>query len=162
VSPHSIGAIFVGPTNHQKHEAGRHLAVAYALLHGYPAKLVGPHRYVEINGLPAVVMLAGMGAWQIADVEDFITSSQPRYVLVDVTNGGLTLYIVPGDELRRSVRRRHQEFLARVGGERPRNPASKHAAIEPDHIKEWEGCWSLFAGEGSAGAEVPRSPDEDG
>ena len=82
-------------TNHQKHEAGRHLAVAHALLRGYPAKLVGPHRYVEINGRSAVVMLAGKGAWQIADLEDFTASNQERYILVDVTDDAAVFYIMP-------------------------------------------------------------------
>ena len=30
------------PTHQQKHQAGRHLAVAQALLHGHDAKLAGP------------------------------------------------------------------------------------------------------------------------
>jgi hypothetical protein len=135
----------VAATNHQKHEAGRHLAVAHALLHGYPADLVGPHRYVEINGRSAVVLLAGKGAWQIADVDDFTSANQPLYVLVDVTDGTAAIYIVPGDELRTDVRTRHDAFLARVQGQRPRNPDSKHTTIEPAHVRDWRDRWSLFA-----------------
>ena len=145
-------------TNRQKHDAGRHLAVAHALLHGYPAKLIGPHRYVVINGLKSVVMVAGMGAWQIADVDDFTHSSQPRYVLVDITGGGARLYVVPGDVLREGVRVRHAEFLERVGGERPRDPAGRHSTIEPAHVAEWEDRWSLFD---SAGEEVPLDEADD-
>ena len=131
-------------TNHQKHQAGRHLAVAHAMLHGYSAEIVGPHRYVEVNGLSAVVMLAGMGTWQIADVTDFISSGQERYLLVDVTDATTALYLVPGDELRKGVRERHESFLERVGGTRPRNPQSRHAAIEPAHVAQWRDRWSLF------------------
>ena len=134
-------------TNHQKHEAGRHLVVAHALLRGHAAKLDGPQRYVQINGHRAVVMLAGMGAWQIADVEDFTSSLQPLYVLVNVTDGAPAFYVVPGEELRRGVSARHDAFLARVGGERPRNPTSKHTVIEPAHVREWQDHWSLFDGE---------------
>lgn len=32
----------MAPSNHQKHQAGRHLAVAGALLQGYSASLEGP------------------------------------------------------------------------------------------------------------------------
>jgi hypothetical protein len=90
-------------------------------------------------------MLAGKGAWQIADVDKFTASDQSRYILVDVTNGPARLYIVPGDQLRAGIRTRHAEFLTRVGGERPRNPASKHTAIEPAHVAQWEDCWSVFS-----------------
>jgi hypothetical protein len=122
--------------------------VSRALLRGYRAELAGPQRYVEINGLPAVVMLAGMGAWQIADVEEFTASEQQRYILVDVTGGAARFYTVPGDELRAGIRRRHTKFFARAGGTRPLSPASKHAAVEPVHVQEWEDHWALFdAGE---------------
>ncbi|WP_155371602.1 hypothetical protein [Catellatospora vulcania] len=134
----------MAPTNHQKHQAGRHLAVGHALLRGYSAEIVGPHRYVKVNDLPAVVMLAGMGAWQIADVDDFTSSHQERYILVDVTDETVELYLVPGDELRKGVRERHESFLVRVGGTRPRNPESRHAAIEPAHVAQWRDQWSLF------------------
>lgn len=85
------------PTNHQKHQAGRHLSVAHAVLRGYSAEIVGPHRYVEVNGLSAVVMLAGMGAWQIADVTDFIGSGQERYILVDIIDATTALRNVSRD-----------------------------------------------------------------
>jgi hypothetical protein len=134
----------MAPTNPQKHQAGRHLTVAYALLRGYAAKLVGPQTYVEINGRQAAVMLASMGAWQIADVEHFTNTEHALFVLVDVTNAAAELYVVPGGDLRRGVRERHDAFVASFGGTRPRNPASRHAAIEPSHVAEWRDRWSLF------------------
>jgi len=89
------------------------------------------------------VMVAGKGAWMIADIEKFTQATTEMYVLVDVTEATRRIYIVPGDELRRGVRERHERFMARVGT-RPRNPDSKHSRIEPPDVDEWERSWSLF------------------
>ncbi|MFG1716106.1 hypothetical protein [Micromonospora sp. WMMA1947] len=58
----------MAPSNHQKHQAGRHLAVAEALLQGYSASREGPQTFVKINGRRAAVQAAAQGAWMIADV----------------------------------------------------------------------------------------------
>ncbi|MFG1744164.1 hypothetical protein ACGFJ4_08335 [Micromonospora chalcea] len=55
-------------SNHQKHQAGRHLAVAEALLRGYSASLEGPQAFVKIKGRQAAVQVAAQGAWMIADL----------------------------------------------------------------------------------------------
>jgi hypothetical protein len=94
-------------------------------------------------------MLAGMGAWQIADVDDFIASEQARYILVDVTDTTTAIYVVPGGRLREDVRNRHAAFMASVGGTRPRNPASKHSKIEPADVERWRDQWSLFETDGA-------------
>ena len=39
----------MAPSNHQKHQAGRHLAVAEARLQGYSASLQGPQTFVKIK-----------------------------------------------------------------------------------------------------------------
>ena len=44
------------PTHHQTHQAGRHFAVAEALLRGHKAKLRGPQTYIEVNDHEAQVM----------------------------------------------------------------------------------------------------------
>jgi hypothetical protein len=56
-------------TNQQTHDAGRHLAVAEALMRGYPAALVGRSSYIEVNGhkVQVQVQVAANGAWQIDD-----------------------------------------------------------------------------------------------
>jgi hypothetical protein len=51
---------------------------------------------------------------------------------------------VPGDELRAGVRARHDEFMASVGGLRPRNPDSRHTAIYPANAEAWRNRWSLL------------------
>jgi hypothetical protein len=34
--------------------------------------------------------------------------------------------------------------MERVGGQRPRNPDSKHSRIDPDDVKEWKDRWSAL------------------
>lgn len=140
----------MSPSHQQTHQAGRHFAVAQALLHGYQAKLDGSQTFVEVNGRRAAVMVAGKGAWMIADVEQFAATTGETFVLVDVASSPPVFYIVPGDELRRGVRERHDRYMARVVT-RPRNPDSKHTKIEPVDVERWKDCWSLFP---AASAEV--------
>lgn len=133
------------PANHQqKHQAGRHLAVGQALLRGASAQLVGPTTYVQINGTQAQVQVAAQGAWQIADVEKYVEGTIEAVILVDITGAVPEFYILPGDEVRALVRVQHAEFMARVGGSRPRNPDSKHAKIDTAEVQRWKGNWALF------------------
>ncbi|MEO3777289.1 hypothetical protein ABGB16_10645 [Micromonospora sp. B11E3] len=90
----------MAPSNHQKHQAGRHLAVAEALLQGYSASLDGPQTFVKINGRTAAVQVAAQGGWMIADIDKMTAMSTDLYVLVDVTDGRRAFYVVPGDDLR--------------------------------------------------------------
>ncbi|QOC91761.1 hypothetical protein [Micromonospora craniellae] len=149
----------MAPSNHQKHQAGRHLAVAEALLQGYPAKMIGARTFVEINGRKAAVQVAARGAWMIADIDKMTAMSSDFYVLVDVTAERRDFYVVPGDELRRGVRERHDEFMASVDGVRPRNPDSRHTAIYPTNVAEWRNQWSLFGhATQPEGAEATGTP----
>jgi hypothetical protein len=124
------------PTHPQTHDAGRHLAVAEALMHGYKATLVGRSSFIEVNGHKAQVQAAAKGSWQIADVDKYIAATIERVVLVDLTDGLREFYICPGDALRSDVRRRHEQFLTSKGGTRPRNPDSRHSAIYPEHVRK--------------------------
>jgi hypothetical protein len=132
-------------TNQQTHDAGRHLAVAEALLRGYQAALVGRSSYIEVNGHKAQVQVAAKGAWQIEDVDKYTSASIEHVVLVDVTDGLREFYICPGDQLRSLVRKRHDEFVRSKGGTRPRNPASKHFALYPEQVRKWRKGWSRLA-----------------
>ncbi|MEU8338717.1 hypothetical protein [Micromonospora tulbaghiae] len=131
------------PTHQQTHQAGRHLAVAHALLRGYRAELVGAQTFITVNGDCAAVMVAGKGAWMIADVDKFTESTLGTYVLVDVSGTHPRFFVAPGDELRRDVRDRHQQFMDRVGV-RPRNSESRHTKIEPRDVDRWEDNWAAF------------------
>ncbi|MFI7605866.1 hypothetical protein ACIBTV_12155 [Micromonospora sp. NPDC049366] len=63
------------PSNHQKHQAGRHLAVAEALLQGHSASLHGAQTFVTINGRTAAVQVAAQGTWMIADIDKMTAMS---------------------------------------------------------------------------------------
>jgi hypothetical protein len=132
-------------THQQTHNAGRHLAVAEALLRGHQAALAGRSSYIVVNGHKAQVQVAAKGAWQIMDVDKYTSAAIDHVVLVDLTDGAREFYICPGATLRSDVRKRFDEFLATVGGTRPRNPDSKHAAIYPEQVRRWRNDWSRFA-----------------
>jgi hypothetical protein len=130
---------------HQKHQAGRHLVVAHALLRGLEAKITGRTSLVEINGHRAEIHVAAKGAWQLADVDKFLGATTPRVVFVDLTGTVPEFFILEGARARAIVKRHHDAFLERVGGVRPRNPASKHAAVHRDQVQRGHNRWSLFA-----------------
>jgi hypothetical protein len=118
--------------------------MAEALLHGFKAQLIGRTSFVEINGHKAQVQVATRGSWQIANVDKFLQGDAPYAVLVDLSGRGPEFYIVPGKKLREIVETRHSAYLKRVGGVRPRNPSSKHAAIDPSRVRRWRDRWSVF------------------
>jgi hypothetical protein len=132
-------------THQQTHDAGRHFAVAEALMRGYQAALIGRSSYIEVNGHRAQVQVAAKGAWMIEDVDKYTSATIERIVLVDLTDGLREFYICPGDQLRSDVRKRHDQFLASQGGTRPRNPGSKHTAIYPEQVRKWRNGWGRLA-----------------
>jgi len=132
-------------THQQTHDAGRHFAVAEALMRGYQAAFVGRSSYIEVNGHKSQVQVAAQGAWMIENVDKYTSGTIEHIVLVDLTDGLHEFYICPGDQLRGDVRRRHDQFLASQGGTRPRNPASKHTAISPEQVRKWRNGWRRLA-----------------
>lgn len=131
-------------THSQTHQAGRHLAVAEALLRGIPAKLKGAQTYIEVGEHDAQVMVAAKGAWMIADLDKFTALTCSRVVLVHIATDGHHFYIADGDKLRTEVLARHMQFMEQVGGVRPRNPDSKNTVIKPEHVASWRDQWQLL------------------
>lgn len=131
-------------THAQTHQAGRHLAVAEALLRGLSAKLRGAQTYVEIGEHTAQVMVATKGAWMIADIEKFTALTCSRVILVHIGTDGHDFYVADGATLRAEVRERHQQFLEQVGGVRPRNPDSRNTVIKPQDVTAWRDQWGLL------------------
>lgn len=131
-------------THSQTHQAGRHLAVAEALLRGIPAKLKGAQTYIEVGEHDAQVMVAAKGAWMIADIDKFTALTCSRVILVHIATNSHHFYVAEGDKLRAEVRARHMQFLEQVGGVRPRNPDSKNTVIKPDHVASWRDQWQLL------------------
>jgi ribosome modulation factor len=128
-------------THQRTHDAGRHFAVAEALMRGYKATLIGRSSYIDVNGHKAQVQVAAKGAWQIDDVDNYTSATIEDVVRVDITDGLREFYICPGDLLRSDVRKRHDQFLASKGGTRRRNPDSKHSAIYPEQVRKWRNGW---------------------
>ncbi|MFJ6837576.1 hypothetical protein [Streptomyces sp. NPDC091209] len=131
-------------THAQTHQAGRHLAVAEALLRGLPARLKGAQTYIEVGGHTAQVMVAAKGAWMIADIEKFAALTCTRVILVHITADGRYFYVADGDTLRAEVQTRHKRFLEQVGGVRPRNPDSRSTVIKPEDVTAWRDQWQLL------------------
>ncbi|WP_432106029.1 hypothetical protein [Streptomyces sp. bgisy091] len=134
-----------GPTNSQKHQGGRHLVLAEALLRGIPAQLHGAATYVDVGLYRAQVMVAAQGAWMIADIDATTALTCERVILVDVANGRRDFYIAEGTAFRSGVRARYEAFLQQQGGTRPRNPDSKQTAVRSADIAEWRDRWDLLA-----------------
>ncbi|MCX4538186.1 MULTISPECIES: hypothetical protein [unclassified Streptomyces] len=132
------------PTNAQKHQGGRHLVLAEALLRGLSSQLRGAATYVEVGGHVAQVMVAAQGAWMIADIDATTALTCERVILVDVTDGRRDFYVAEGPAFRAGVRARHEAFLQQQGGTRPRNPDSKHTAVRPKDVAEWRDRWDLL------------------
>jgi hypothetical protein len=131
-------------TRQQKHEAGRHIVVAEALLRGYNAQTIGPSRLVEINGHQAGVYVKTMGSWQISNLDKFLEATTERVVWVELTETRPEFFIMDGDEARAVFSRGQQDWLKRVGGVRPRTPDSTHAGVRSDQVETWRNRWSLF------------------
>jgi hypothetical protein len=131
-------------TNQQKHEAGRHLVVAEALLRGYHAQTVGRSGLVEVNGHQAEVHAKTRGSWQISNLAEFLEATTERVVWVELTETGPEFFIMDGDEARAVVSRGQQEWLKRVGGVRPRTPDSTHAGVRSEQVESWRNRWSLI------------------
>ena len=131
-------------THQQKHEAGRHLVVAEALLRGYDAHTVGRSGLVDVNGHRAEVHVKTKGAWQIANLDRFAEGSTGRVVFVDLSGTVPEFFILNGEQARAMVRRDFEQWLAGVGGRRPRTPGSKHTAFGVDRVQRWRNRWSLF------------------
>ena len=132
-------------THKQTHDAGRHDAVAEALMRGFNAGLLGNSSFIQVNGHKARVQVAAKGTWIIENVDKFHAETVEFNVLVNVTHSPPEFYVCPGEKLRADVLKRHQGYLASKGGVRPRNPDSKHAAIRPEQVAKWRDGWKRLA-----------------
>jgi len=137
------------PTNQQKHQAGRYLAVGEALIRGYEAALVGSSTYIDVNGRRVRVQVATKGTWLIDDIDKYTSATIEHVVLVDITNGQREFYICPGDELRSEVRQRLNELLSRNNERRPQMAGDGDAFLR--RSKAAAHYWSRTPGADSAG-----------
>ncbi len=66
------------------------------------------------------------------------------WILVDLMKTVETIpnyYIVPDAAMRKIIREDYEAYLARHGGERARNPSSKHFAIKLKFIAQYKDRW---------------------
>jgi len=68
--------------------------------------------------------------WVFVDLGDLDTS--PRY------------WIVPDWWIRNDIYNAHRAYLDRHGGERARNPDSKHHSIEENRLDGWQDRWDIL------------------
>lgn len=78
------------------------------------------------------------------NVDRYLKGTIEWIVLVDISGTVPEFYLVPGERIRAIVKRKHEAFLGRVGGVRPRNPESKHSRIEQPDVQRWRNRWSTF------------------
>ena len=81
----------------------------------------------------------------VDNVDQFVADTVAFNILVNVTHSPPEFYICPGEKLRAEVFERHQAYLASKGGVRPRNPDSKHTAINPEQVAKWRDSWKRLA-----------------
>lgn len=149
------------PNNFQINEAGAHLIAAKLLLLGWPSGsflIYGPrecgvpNRYrVRVQNragdkLSLRPRVRRSGTWY--EPADYRAENDDAYpVFVDLAEGGLAFYVVPPHWLEQDIRTRHQQYLDEHQGHRARNDASKHHAVELEHIEQWRDRWDLIEGE---------------
>lgn len=68
------------------------------------------------------------------------------WILVELRKGNAepAYFIVPGDWMRKTIRKSHQKYLRLHGGARPNAPESTHYAIKKSAVEEWRDRWDLL------------------
>jgi hypothetical protein len=84
------------------------------------------------------------GSWQFT-LNRIVVDDAIAVIFVDLTGDHPDFYIAPAHWVRNEVEQHYQQWLESKGGERPRNPASDHAALEPDHVRQWHRRWGVLS-----------------
>src|SRR6185369_9181830 len=71
-------------------------------------------------------------------------SEEKFWVLVDLSDDAPQFYTVPRWWMQNYIHTKHQAFLARHGGVRPKSPDSKDVSILPADMQEWKNSWSVL------------------
>lgn len=140
--------------------ARRHLLVATFSGNVPDFDLVAGDEYG--NSIPIQVKTIQSGTWQFS-VEKFVSvkfdgkkqilgkklSHRIRnllHVMVVATEYGKDrFFILEWEQLRDIAVSRYSEWLARIGGTRPKNYKSLHCSVSPDDLKDFEDCWDTIA-----------------
>jgi hypothetical protein len=131
-----------GLSTHQVHQAARFYAAAEATIRGHRAELVGARTRLKVNENIAQVF-SRRKAWQPTGDNPIIDDAN-MVIFVDFATEIPEFYIAPAAWTREEITRRYENWLASVGGTRPRNPASTHRTIDVAHLVQWRDRWDLF------------------
>lgn len=97
--------------------------------------------------LRVIVKARRSGAWQgsIRDADPSRANPNTFWIFVDLENPARPLFhIAPDPWVRNDIAQRHDEYLARHGGQRAVTKDSQHHAIQYTRIKPWRGRWDLL------------------
>lgn len=146
--------------NHQVGQAGEHFVAAE--LHRRRA-----HAVTFSGNMPSIDVLASdadhqhtvaiqvktktSGTWHTSTTRGAARSEDTAddrfWVLVDIGRDPTrppSYFIVPEWWVQNYIHEGYAGYLARHGGQRARNPASTHYAIQPRDVEQWRDRWDLL------------------
>ena len=131
--------------NNQVHQVARFHAAAAVASQGYKVEVVGSRTRLSVDGRTVQVLSRRQAGppWQ-AKVSAPTVENAHAVIFVDLTGETPDFYLAPADWVDRDVRQHHDAWLASVGGERPRNPASDHTVITVERIGQWHQRWDVL------------------
>lgn len=88
------------------------------------------------------------GRW-VASTRDGRPPEEPSdettfWVMVDLNGTTPEYYVVPAWSLQNTIYTNFQDYLAKHGGQRPRNPDSTDWSIHVADVKQWKGRWDVL------------------
>lgn len=139
--------------NFQKACAGAHYAAGRIARLGYSVyveelshgsyRLRVSNRYGDHLTIKPKTKATADGTWH--ETIDVTAEGENLWVMVDMSGPGEPdYYVAPASWMVESIRREHQQYLARRAGHRRDNDASKHCAIELRTVERWRDCWRLI------------------
>jgi hypothetical protein len=130
---------------HQVHQVARFHAAAAAAARGHRVEVVGPRTRLSVDGRVVQVLSRRQPAspWQTSVHRPTVEDAEV-VIFVDLTCETPDFYVAPASWVEEDVRTHHQAWLAAVGGARPRNPESEHAAITEERLQQWHRRWDVL------------------
>jgi hypothetical protein len=132
-------------SNTDVHKVACFYAAAEAIVQGHHVDIKDEVRRYRllVNGVFVQVQAQRAGAWQ-SDVAHPLADDTQGVIFVDLSGELPDFYIAPADWVRSDIAHQHKAFMDRVGGTRPRNPASTHHAIDVSRIAKWHLNWNVL------------------
>lgn len=130
---------------HQVHQVARYFAAAMVATQGHRVEVVGARTRLSVDGRIVQVLSRRQqdSPWQTSTVRPTVNDADV-VIFVDLSTERPDYYLAPASWVRQDVETRHAEWLASVGGTRPRNPDSEHTAIPLESIERWHHRWDVL------------------